>query len=323
MKKRIIILGALVLLLVLGWTGLWFFVTGQIRQEIAAQAFADGETRPQLTCANLAISGYPFNIDIDCTDAVIVSGDLMVEIPGVRASAVVYRPTHFLASARGAAEIADAFTGQRSAIAWSSLEGSLRIENWRIARLSLVATELAWTDLLFGDLLIAQSHNVELHLLDIPERHDPERALSALALYARAGGIDMPGLTLSGTDIEIEAEITALPDDLRRFGDAPLLPRWQAAGGTLDIVAIRASDATSSLDASGSLALGPTGLLDGQIVISSLGVAERVGALLEDPWRTLVLGVPAADGRHANQINFNAGTVSSGLVPIGAIPPLF
>lgn len=323
MKKRIIILGAIVLLVVLGWTGGWFFVTGQIRQQIEALAFADGETSPQLTCAALSISGFPFNIDIDCTDAVIVSGDVMVEIPGVRASAVVYRPTHFLASARGAAEISDAFTGQRSALSWSALDASLRIENWRIARLSLVAADFSWTDLLFGDALIAKSPNVEMHLLDIPERHDPERALAALALYARATELDMPGLTLAGANIEIEAEMSGLPDDISRLGDAPILPAWQQAGGEVDIVAIRASDANSDLDASGTLALGPTGLLDGQIAISSQGVAERIGPLIEEPWRTLVLGVPGADGRHANQINFNAGAISSGLVPIGAIPPLF
>lgn len=323
MKKRIIILGTLVLLVVLGWTGGWLFVTNLVRQQIDALAFSDGETSPQLTCGTLTLSGYPFNIDIDCTEAVVVSGDLMVEVPEVRASAVVYRPTHFLASARGEAEIADAFTGQRSALAWNTLEASLRIENWRIARLSLVGTELVWRDLLFGDALIAQSPNVEMHLLDMPDRHDPERGLAALALYARAGAIDMPGLTLAGTDVEIEAEVTGLPDDLRHLGDAPLLPAWQQAGGELSIVSIRANDATSDLEASGNLALGPTGLVDGQIAISSQGVAERIGPLIEEPWRTLVLGVPGADGRHTNQINFNAAAIASGLVPIGVIPPLF
>lgn len=323
MKKRIIILGSIVLLVVLAWTGGWFFVTNQIRQQIDALAFADGETSPQLTCGTLTLSGYPFNIDIDCTQAVVVSGDLMVEVPEVRASAVIYRPTHFLASARGAAEIADAFTGQRWALSWAGLEASLRIENWRIARFSVVGTDLSWNDLLFGDALIARSPNVELHLLDMPERHDPDRALSALALYARATQIDMPGLTIAGTDVEIEAEVTGLPDDLRRLPGAAILPLWQQSGGEVDIVAIRANDANSDLEASGTLALGPTGLLDGQIAISSRGVAERIGPMIEEPWRTLVLGVPAADGRHTNQINFNAGTVSSGLVPIGAVPPLF
>ena len=52
-------------------------------------------------------------------------------------------------------------------------------------------------------------------------------------------------------------------------------------------------------------------------------MAERIGPLLEEPWRTLVLGTPTADGSHANQLNFRAGGIFSGLVPIASVPPLF
>ena len=35
------------------------------------------------------------------------------------------------------------------------------------------------------------------------------------------------------------------------------------------------------------------------------------------------LGVPGEDGRHTNQLNFAGGALSSGLVPIAALAPLF
>jgi hypothetical protein len=44
---------------------------------------------------------------------------------------------------------------------------------------------------------------------------------------------------------------------------------------------------------------------------------------LDEPWRTLVFGTPAADGSYSNQLNFRNGGVFSGLVPIASIPPLF
>lgn len=323
MKKRIIILGAIVLLVCLAWSAGWYFIAGQIRQQVEALAFADGETSPQITCADLGIGGYPFNIDISCVDTVIVSGDVLVEIPEVRASAVVYRPTHLIASARGAAEISDAFTGQRSAVSWEGLEASLRLENWRIARLSVVGTNVSWNDLLFGDALIARAGNAELHLLDIPERHDAAQGRADLALFVRTTGLDYPGVAVEAADIELEAEITRLPDDLRTIDTTNLLPAWQRAGGRIDAIALRTRDAASDLEANGSLSLDEAGLLNGTIDISSRGVAERIGAMIEEPWRTLVLGVPGEDGRHVNQVNFRAGTVSSGLVPLGAVPPLF
>lgn len=323
MKNRIIILGALVLLVVAGASAAWYYVAGQIREQIGLLAYADGETSPQLTCATLGVGGYPFAFDVECTDAVVISGDVMVEVPGVRASAMVYDFNHFLASAKGPAEISDAFTGQRSALSWTGLEGSLRLVDNRIARLSLVGDGLAWNDLLFGDALLASSSHAELHLLDIPEAHQPDRHLAALALYLKADDLDLPVATLTDTALEVQAELTGIPDDFNTIGLTPILPAWQAAGGEFNLVALRMTDAAADLNASGKLSLDAQGLPNGTISIDSKGVAERIGPMIEEPWRTLVLGVPGEDGRHTNQLNFRNGTLSSGLLPITTLPPLF
>lgn len=323
MKKRIIILGTIILLVIAAASAAWFYAAGLIRQEIENLAFADGETTPQLTCGSLDISGYPFAFDIDCTDAVIVSGDVLAEIAGIRASAMVYAPTHILASAKAPAELSDAFTGQKSAIAWANLEGSLRLTDGRVARLSIVGDDLSWNDLLFSDTLLARSGHAELHLLDMPEAYNAETGTAALALYMRANALDLPGAELTGVTLETEAEATGLPADLATIVPDTFLRSWQAAGGELKIVSIRASEGEGDLNATGNLALDAAGLLNGAVTIDSKGVAERIGAMIEEPWRTLVLGVPAEDGRHTNQLNFRAGTLSSGLIPVAALPPLF
>jgi len=323
MKNRIIILGAVIIAVVAAAGGAWYYFAGQIRQQIELLGFADGETSPQLTCASLGVGGFPFAFDVDCTDAVIVSGDVMIEVPGIRASAMVYELTHFLASAKGPAEISDAFTGQRSSLAWTGLEGSLRLTDGRIARLSLVGDELSWSDLLLGDTLLAHAPHAELHLLDIPEAFDAANNLSALALYIKADALDLPVLTLADTAVEVQAEMTGLPADLSTIGLTPVLPTWQQAGGELNLVDLRMSDVSADLNASGKLALDAQGLVNGSIAIDSMGVAERIGPMIEEPWRTLVLGVPGADGRHTNQLNFRAGALASGLIPITTLPPLF
>ena len=323
MKKRIIILGAVVLLVILGASAAWFYASGIVRQEVERLAFADGETSPQLTCANLGIGGFPFAFDIECTDAVVVSGDLMAEIPGLRVSVMVYDFTHAIASARGPAQLSDAFTGQRSSVSWTGLNASLRIKDNRIARLSVVGDELSWNDLLLGDTMLAKASHAEAHLLDIPEAHDPERKLASLALYLKADALDLPAAALANTALEVEAEATGIPDDLNAIGATPILPTWQQAGGQLKIVGIRMSDDNADLNASGDLTLDAQGFPNGTIAIDSMGVAERIGPLIEEPWRTLVLGVPQENGRHTNQLNFRGGTLSSGLVPITALPPLF
>lgn len=322
MKKRIIILGAIVLLVAAAWTGTWYFFAGQLRQQIELLAFADGESSPQLVCETLDVSGYPFRFDVDCANAALVSGDLLVEIPGLRASVMVYRPNHILASALGPAQVSDAFTGHRSAVEWGTLEGSLRIESWRIARLSVIGDTLRWTDRLVGNDLIASAPHVEFHLLDMPEAHVPERGLAALAGFMRAEKLAMPGLAIADADIEVEAEMTALPDDIRNLGSAPFLPAWQRDNGLLRIVGVRARDASADLVAHGEISLDAGGYPTGSISVDSAGLAERIAPLIEEPWRTLVLGMPGPDGRHKNQINLREGVVYSGLLPISGVPSL-
>ncbi|MBU1304263.1 MAG: DUF2125 domain-containing protein [Alphaproteobacteria bacterium] len=323
MKKRIIILGGVVFAVIIAWSLAWFVLSGIVRQQIELQAQADGITSPQITCGTLTVGGYPFRFDADCTNAHIVTGDAEIDVPAIRASIRVYAPTHMLASALGPLQVTDTFTGSRNAVAWSTLEASVRLQDWRIARASISGKQLVWSDTLLGETTLATADVVEAHLFDIPEQHDGERHLAALAGYLLANGATYPGMTLTDANAEVQLELTGLPDDVRVWGAPDLLATMQAAGSTLDIVAVHATDAASTLDANGTLTLDASNQIDGQITIASTGVAERVGPLLEEPWRTLVLGSPGADGTYSNQLNFRSGGIFSGLVPIAAIGPLF
>lgn len=323
MKKRIIILGGVVITIIALWSVAWAIAAGMIRQTIEAQALADGISSPRLSCGSLDIGGYPFRFDADCAAAQIAMGDIVLDVPGIRASVRVYAPTHLLASALGPLQMTDNFTGTRNTVSWSTLEASARLSDWRIARASLSGAELVWADNLMGQTIIAQTSLAEVHLFDIPEQHDPDRQLAALAGYALAENLSYPGMTLTDTKAEIELELSGLPDDVRNWSSATLLPAIQQAGGVLRVVSIRGTDANSVLDASGELKLDDQGRVEGAIAIKSVGVAERLGPLLAEPWRTLVFGTAAADGSYSNQLNFRAGGVFSGLVPIASIPPLF
>ena len=323
MSKRIIILILVVVAVVVVWSTAWLVISGQVRSQIAALAEADGVSAPRLTCENLNVTGFPFRFDADCSAAEITSGDVTATVPGIRASVLVYRPTHLLASALGPVSIVDAFTGSRNSVTWSGLEASLRLDNWRISRFSVSAHDLVWTDTLLGETPIARTPLMEVHLLDIPEQHDPDRQLASLAGFLRTQRLNYPGLTLTDTAAEVELELSGLPDDVRNWSDPLLLRIMQSAGATLKIVSVRATDAASTLTGEGSLALDAQGLVEGQINIKSTGVAERLGPYLNEPIRTLVLGTPGADGSHTNQLNFRSGGIFSGLIPIGSIPPLF
>lgn len=322
MKKRIIILGSVVLAVVLVWTAGWLFVVGWVRHEVDLLALNDGQTAPRVVCGRLDLGGYPFNIDLVCSDASLVSGDVEVSIPRLRASAMVYRPNHVIALATGPIGFADAFTGQESSLAFTDLTASLRVEDWRIARVSLVGNGFVWTDTLF-DQELGRADQIEAHLLDIPEAHDATAQVASLAGYLRGSNLAVPALAVTELNTEAELELSGLPDDVRNWGAEPLLPLWQRNGGALRVVSIRANGPTETLEASGEVSLDAAGAANGTMAITSTGVAERIGPMIEDPWRTMVLGVPDAEGKHVNQLTLRSGVLSSGLIPIASLPPLF
>lgn len=321
--KRFAILAAAIVLVVVAWSGAWFYFSGQIRSAIEAQGLADGVTSPRLACGTISITGFPFRFDIDCTAATLEAGDLLVSVAEVRASALVYRPFHIRAWLRGPAQLADAFTGARSELRWSDLEASLRLENDRLERLSVVAGGLGWYDTLLGETLLLSAPAAELHLLDMPETFDAEAGTGALAGYMRGEGIAAPGLGITDADLSTEVELTGLPADLALLGAPDALQRWQAAGGALRLVSLRGEDGDSFLIAEGEARLDAEGRVEGDVAIHSRGLVEHIAPLFPAPYGPLLLGNPADDGSYRQSISARGGVVMSGLLPAGTIAPLF
>ncbi|MEO5805908.1 DUF2125 domain-containing protein [Devosia sp.] len=322
--KRIIYLGIAVLVVVLLWTGAWFFIANEVRKNVVLLADADGVATPKLSCGTLDVGGYPFHFNLDCENAEITNADQVIKIAGVRASVQVYQPTFMLASAKSPVTIEDSFTGSKSAVNWSGLQASIRLDGWRIARISVIGDDIVWNDTLAGENLIAKSPKVEFHLIDIPEQHDAKTGRAALALYTKAADAVIPGFAITDGTAEIGTDIIGLPDDVRRFGEPDILRQIQQAGGKLSNLTVDASDTdASTLNAAGELSLDPRGLLEGKLDVTSKGVADRVSPLIDAPFRAIVLGNPDADGVSHQKLSAKAGAIYSGIIPVGAVLPAF
>ncbi|RUT29442.1 DUF2125 domain-containing protein [Arsenicitalea aurantiaca] len=321
--KRFAILATAIVLVVVAWSGAWLYAAGEIRRTIDAQAAADGISSPRLTCGTLEVAGFPFRFDVTCLEASAQIEDMTVDLAEWRATVLVYRPTHLLAFGRGPARITDAFTGSSSELSWEELEASVRLSGWRIARASLTADTIAWSDTLVGQSLIGSASHLEAHLIDMPDAHEPERGVSALAAYVRLEDVSAPGFDVAGGEATLEAELTGIPDDVRAFGDPDLLPRWQQAGGALNLVGFRAQAGEQFFQSTGSLQLSDAGLANGRFDVESRGILEEIGDMLPPDMRQLILGNPDADGTYSQSIGLTNGVIFSGMLPIGMIPALF
>ncbi|MBI4923745.1 MAG: DUF2125 domain-containing protein [Devosia nanyangense] len=321
--KRIIVLGAVVLLVIVLWSGAWFWAAGQATAYVKTLETADGVTTPRVACRSLGIGGFPFGFDLTCTGATIALADTSVTVSGLKAAALVYRPTFVLLFAQSPVTIADAFTGSQRRLDFADAEASARLDGWRIGRVSLVVNAPVWNDVVLEDRLIARADRLEAHLIDVPAKHDAKAGLAALAEYAQIDGLVAPGLEIVSGKTIFEGEITNLPDDVRTYGDPDLLMRWQTAGGKFMLTGFKGDDIDSHFDVAGTLGLDTQGRVEGQLKLNSKGVVERLGPLIPEQFRGLILGGQAADGSYSQTVNIAAGVVFSGLVPAAVIPPLY
>jgi len=322
--KRIIILGIAVALVVAAWTGAWFYGASQISAYEKQIEAADGVTEPKLSCGSFTVGGYPFGFDLTCASATVTLADTTVTANGLKASVLVYNPFHLLVFAQSPVNVADAFTGSQSRIDFKSLEGSGRLDGWRIGRISLVAEAPVWNDTVLDDRLIAKAGHLEAHLIDLPAEHDAKAGLAGLGQFIKLDNLEAPGFGISAGQSTFEGEITKLPDDVRTYGAPDFIKRWQEAGGVFNLRAFKGQDAaTDHFEATGNLSLDGQGRVQGQVKLNSKGVVERLGPVIPDNVRGLVVGGQAADGSYSQTINIAAGVVFSGLMPAAMIPPLF
>ncbi len=318
--KRIITLGVVVLLICAVYTGAWFWAADQIRHYEREAETGDGVSEPKIACGSFFVGGFPFGFDLTCADATVTMADTTVTVKGLKASAEVYNPTHILVFAEAPVNIADAFTGSSSRLDFASLEGSARLEGWRIGRVSLIVEQPVWNDTVVEDRLIGKADHIEAHLVDLPARHDAKAGLAALGEYVQVDNLNVPGFEIAAGKSTFQGELTNVPDDVRTY-DADLARRWQAAGGQFTLVGFTGEDGANKFDAKGNFSLSPQGYLGGQLELHSTGLVEKLAPMIPEQYRGLITGAPAADGSYSQTVNVISGAVFAGMVPLMLVIP--
>lgn len=328
---------AIAVVVVVGlWTAGWVWAAGEATRLVKLLAEADGETAPKLTCGTLDVSGFPFRFDLECLDATLVDRDLTATFAGLKGSVLVYAPSHLIFSAKAPFSLADAFSGSQRRLDFDALEGSLRLtstdlmrglngEGWRIARFSLVADDLTLTDTVANEVVEARTKHLEAHLIDVPELHDKAAGTAALRGYLSTTALDLPGLQVVAADTTAEVELTAVPDDLRAFGEPDALRRWQAAGGSLALSKLAGSQPAPEerFEITGQLKLNGGGYPEGQIDYTTKGVLDRFAQFMPAMQLAMLRGAPNADGSFRNSLTITDGQVKLLAVPFAQLLPLF
>jgi hypothetical protein len=327
------------IILVVGlWTGGWFWAAGEIRAQVALLAQNDGETDPKIACGALNVSGFPFRFDIECVDGTLLDRDITASLAGLRASVLVYNPTHVLISAKAPLTLDDAFSGAQSRVDFTGLQASARVTSrdileafsgagWRIANVSVVADGLTWNDTVVGDMLRMSADHVEAHLVDLPAGRDQAAHTATLGAYVTLANLNLPQLQITGAQSTLEAMVDQLPDDLMAFADPDALRAWQARNGKLTLTKFQGSQPNpdEKFEITGELGLGPTGLANGTVTYSTKGILDRLLTQAGVPLLQVAAfkGMPQADGTSTNTLGITDGRVTLAGFTLAELLPAF
>lgn len=321
--KRFIVMIVAVLVVCAIWMAGWFYVSGEIRSEIAYLAEADGITQPRLTCETLNVGGAPFSFSPRCDGAEITVEDTTISLANITGTALFYRPFHIQAFATGPARVTDAFTGAAQEIDWSNLHASLRIENGAIERVSALADDIVYTDTLFGQTEIGSAGRGEIHLLDTtPSDRQPGTGM-LYDFYLTLEGVMSEPYDIANGDLVIDGRLSGVPD-ASLWSTPELLAYWQAYDGQIELRALNADADGLTLTAKGEARLNDLGQINGQVAITSEGIAGRIADLVGDPaMARMMLGNPDENGISRQTLTITNGNVVVGILPMANLPPLF
>jgi hypothetical protein len=352
---------AIVVVLAVGWTGLWNYAARRADAELAAWRDREAAAGRIFGCGTQRIAGFPFRIEIKCTDPALdlQANQLAFRLKDLLAAVQIYQPTLLIAEFTGPLTVANQGRPPDIVADWTLAQASVHGLPSEPDRISVVLDKpsVARPTSPAAQALASAEH-LELHVRQAPRLPQDPPVLD-LALDLRQTLLPgLPQVPAGPIDADIAATLRGLKD-LRPKPLSALLRDLQAANGRLEITHARIRQGEIIGVGQGTLGLTARGTLDGQIQLTvagieqlmiALGLDKKVGQASQNaldrvaPGLNLdrllgsrgnaalaaagvaMLGQPAElEGRHAVTLplRFVDGAVFLGPVRAGDVPPLF
>ena len=360
-RWRLALLLAVVVAVAAGWTGLWSYAAKRADAELAAWRNREAAAGRAVGCGTQRIAGFPFRIEIACTDPTLnlQANQLTFRLKDLLAAVRIYQPTLLIGEFTGPLTVANEGRPPDIVADWTRAQTSVHGLSSEPDRVSVVldkpsvarpASPAAQT--------LASAEHLELHARQAPRLPQDPPVLD-LALDLRQALLPAFAQVPEGPiDAEIAATLRGLTD-LRPKPLPALLRDLQAANGRLDITHARVRQGEIIGVGQGTLSLTARGTLDGQLqltvagieqLMTALGLDKKVGQASQNaldrvaPGLNLdrllgprgnaalaaagvaMLGQPAElEGRRAVTLplRFADGVVFLGPLRAGELPPLF
>lgn len=284
-KRRYIILTVLVALVIVGWSGLWYYAVGQAGNVLDGWRDREAKAGRIYNCGSASIGGYPFRIEVSCQNASAVfralQPPLEIKTADILAAVQIYQPDLIISEFTGPATIGDAGHPPVLSANWKLGQASVRGTPTAPERVALVF-DAPVLERLSGDSResLLRANHLELHGR-VAEGSAADKPVIEAALSAE--GITAPALHPAAAQ-PLDADMVTVLRGLNDLSPKPWAERFremQAAGGRIDITRARVQQGNILAVGAGQLMLNPQGRLQGQLRVTIAGIDEfldKIGA---------------------------------------------
>ena len=315
--RRILLLGAALLVFALGYTAAWFATARALENEVTATIKGMNGNGIRAYCEEPEAEGYPFRIGLFCRSVFYedVNKGISVRAGAMRSAAHVYRPSRVVGEVDSPAAIVLPLLVPME-IRWKDLRASARLAGPLPERVSVEGQQIV---------ISAQEGDTT-----------PLATLAAMEAHARQQG-NAVETAISFRGFQIGAQIA--PDFAPLDGRALVLVEGgvtMAAEGRLDpygqsakirefVVGVAGQNAEISL--SGPISIDEDGRIDAQLRIGFSNprtVMEYLAQVFPDAREEIMTAASALSslGDTPVVLNIRKGRVFLGFIPIGTIPPV-
>ncbi|MGU3496479.1 DUF2125 domain-containing protein [Xanthobacteraceae bacterium A53D] len=334
----------LVIIIGIGWSGLWVYAARTADAEIEAWIAREARLGRTWTCSERSLEGFPFRFELLCRDPTLVTKggeSLRVTAAAAHAVAQIWNPSHIVAEFSSPARVENLTTSQLYTVSWSLLQMSgVGDSTGRPIRFDLVANNPMVEQApgqTGGATPLLSAKQIEAHARRNPgangARDGVDFALSVndgeSPQMANAAGSAGP------LDLDLKLTVTAA-DDLRPMPVEERLRAWAMAGGLLQVQGLTLTTPKAAVSAAGALLVDPQGRLNGQMALGFAGIEEVMKNLgsagVISPEFAPIAGALALAGKKGDvagrpgvtfNIGFDKGALKLGRIPVGIVPPLF
>jgi hypothetical protein len=283
----ITMIAALFAAAIIGWSLFWFVASRRAEGALATWIEHEAAAGRTWICPDRRVAGYPLEIEISCANplfqAEILCRKFTGSLRGIRAATPLLRSDALIA------ELEPPFIAKTSdgaidaVLQWGSLGLELVGRPDMLSRVSLLGEQITVQGTI-GELegVSGSASNVLAYVVSPPGAHDfaydfrlAVNDASIPVLDARFGLQPPVSATLGGAATQVNFANGG------RFEDR--LEHWRAAGGKIDLRAVRLTSGTSTLEAHGDLDLDSEHRIRGNLAAAITGLEPVLQKLGVDP----------------------------------------